>query len=198
MFYGHFVGTPEVRGFEETLLTLCKEEKYRRKLESFFKNDKDETDSTIAPGNKSGGLTTNPEKSAGAVLKFGFNFFDEILDYGEIPNPNSQMIFMDSPGYDPCSITGQIASGATCLLFTTGRGSNYRNSFLPVIKVGSNSLMSSRMQDIIDIDAEFLLSSMDISEALISFIQAIREKINTKSLDFVHSDFVPWLEGGVN
>ena len=190
--------TPEVRGFEDNLINLCRDDINRDKLKAIF-SDWDESNighNNPAPGNYSGGISTHLEKSMGAILKYGFNQIDEVLNYAEIPNKNSSMIFMDSPGYDPCSISGQIASGATFLLFTTGRGSNYVNSFLPSLKIGSNTLMSERLHDIIDMILRHTAEN-SIHDAAIFMFSKIAERINNPPLsEYIHSDLVPWLKEG--
>jgi altronate hydrolase/galactarate dehydratase len=193
--------TPEVRGFEECLLQLCKHVEDKEKLANIFRewDMRKIGTNNPAPGNFSGGISTNLEKSIGAIQKFGFNQLDQVLRFAEIPRANTGMIFMDSPGYDPCSISGQISSGATCLIFTTGRGSNYKNSFLPTIKIGSNTLMSKRHPGFIDVDAEELMASYSLAKAVSVLIEIIVESINIPKQDMIiHSDFVPWLQGGMN
>lgn len=192
--------TTEVRGFEKQLLDLCKNERDRIKLKEIFKRWDEEKIglSNPAPGNYSGGLSNYLEKSIGSVLKFGFNHIDQVLDFGEKIRPEAKMCFMDSPGYDPCSITGQIASGATCVLFTTGRGSNYRNSMLPIIKIASNTELARRHKDFIDVDAESLLENFAIYESVERLLAEVARVINQGERGFIHSDFVPWLRQGVN
>ena len=193
--------TPEVRGFEECLIQLCKHVEDREKLTNIFGewDTRKIGTNNPAPGNFRGGISTNLEKSIGAVQKFGFNQLDQVLRFAEIPRASKGMIFMDSPGYDPCSISGQIASGATCLIFTTGRGSNYKNSFLPTIKIGSNTPISKRHPGFIDIDAEALLANYSLEQAVTMLLEYIVSSINSpKPSMIVHSDFVPWLQGGIN
>ncbi len=193
--------TPEVRGFEECLVQLCKHIEDKEKLSDIFSewDSRKIGTSNPAPGNFNGGISTNLEKSIGAIQKFGFNQLAEVLRFAEIPRAVMGMTFMDSPGYDPCSITGQIASGATCLIFTTGRGSNYKNSFLPTIKVGSNTQMSEKHPDFIDVDAENLLANYSLEQAVSILLDFIVDSISyPKQRGIVHSDFVPWLQGGMN
>ena len=193
--------TPEVRGFEKVLLSLCKSSADKNKLVEIFAawDARNIGVNNPAPGNFSGGISTNLEKSIGAIQKFGFNKIDQVLNFSEIPDAPNGMFFMDSPGYDPCSVTGQIATGATCLIFTTGRGSNYTNSFLPTIKIGSTSNLANKHLDFIDIDAENLLASRELKDAVLEGLRTIVDSINTsKSGKLVHSDFVPWIQGGMN
>ena len=84
-----------------------------------------EMNNNPSPGNKRGGLTTILEKSLGAVAKGGTAPLTDVYQFGQIIDKKG-FVFMDSPGYDPCSVTGQIASGATLIAFTTGRGCHHR------------------------------------------------------------------------
>ena len=193
--------TPEVRGFEDCLVQLCKYLEDKEKLTDIFSewDARKIGTSNPAPGNFSGGISTNLEKSIGAIQKFGFNQIVQVLRFAEIPRAITGMTFMDSPGYDPCSITGQIASGATCLIFTTGRGSNYKNSYLPTIKVGSNTQMSDKHPGFIDVDAEKLLANYSLEQAVSMLLDVVVDSIiHPGPRGIVHSDFVPWLQGGMN
>jgi len=183
--------TPEVRGFEEELVRLAGDNGV--KLADIFAGWDQAGDLGTynpSPGNRDGGIYSNIEKSIGSVLKFGFNEIKHVLKYGErLPDPG--MAFMDSPGYDPCSVTGQISSGANLIIFTTGRGSNYRNSFVPTVKVSSNSECAKKMSDTIDYDAEELIFKFGAKEAVRLFIENLDYTIQKRCVDdFVHSDFV--------
>ena len=91
-------------------------------------------DNNPSPGNKRGGLTTILEKSLGAVAKSGNSPMVDVLDYGE-PIKTKGFNFMNGPGYDPVSVTGQVASGANIICFTTGRGSCFGFKPTPSIKI---------------------------------------------------------------
>ena len=108
-------------------------------------------DNNPSPGNKAGGLTTILEKSLGAVAKGGTSPLIDVVEYAE-PLHERGLVFMDSPGFDPCSATGQVASGATMIAFTTGRGSAFGCKPSPSIKLSSNTEIYRRMKDDIDID----------------------------------------------
>jgi len=109
-------------------------------------------DNNPSPGNKAGGLTTILEKSLGAVAKGGASALTGVYRYAE-PVTRPGFAFMDSPGYDPVSVTGQIASGCTLVAFTTGRGSAFGSKPAPCLKIASNSAMYRQMTDDMDIDA---------------------------------------------
>ena len=98
-----------------------------------------------SPGNKAGGLTTILEKSLGAVAKSGTSPLNDVIEYARAAQAARGLVFMDSPGFDPCSATGQVASGATLIAFTTGRGSAYGCKPSPSIKLASNSEIYARM-----------------------------------------------------
>ena len=158
-------------------------------------------DNNPSPGNKRGGLTTILEKSLGAVAKSGQAPLAGVFDYGA-PITTKGFVFMDSPGYDPCSVTGQVASGANLIAFTTGRGSvsGYKPS--PCIKLSSNSDLYARMGEDIDINCGDIVEGKslrkkggEIFEALIDVASGRRTK--SESLGFGGVEFVPWQIGAV-
>ena len=104
-----------------------------------------------SPGIKAGGLSTILEKSLGAVAKAGTSPLNDVIEYAQ-PATERGLVFMDSPGFDPCSVTGQVASGVNIVAFTTGRGSAFGYKPSPSIKLSSNSETYARMKDDIDID----------------------------------------------
>ncbi len=108
-------------------------------------------DNNPSPGNKKGGLTTILEKSLGAVAKGGTAPLTQVYKFAE-PITERGFVYMDSPGYDPCSVTGQIASGANLIVFTTGRGSVSGYKPTPCIKLATNTEMYARMSEDMDIN----------------------------------------------
>jgi len=122
-------------------------------------------DNNPSPGNKAGGLTTILEKSLGAVAKGGASALTGVYRYAE-PVTRPGFAFMDSPGYDPASVTGQIASGCTLVAFTTGRGSAFGSKPAPCLKIASNSAMYRQMVDDMDIDAGTVVSAGESIEAV--------------------------------
>src|SRR5690606_40133093 len=116
-----------------------------------------------SPGNLKGGLTTILEKSLGAVAKSGSTPLNDVIGYAE-PLAAKGLSFMDSPGYDPCSATGQIASGANLIVFTTGRGSVFGAKPAPSIKVASNAKLANWMDEDMDIDASPVLTGVAMEE----------------------------------
>src|SRR5262249_58601108 len=104
-----------------------------------------------SPGNKAGGLTTILEKSLGAVAKGGTTNLTAVYKYAE-PITEKGFVFMDTPGYDPVSATGQVAGGANIICFTTGRGSVFGCKPAPSLKLATNTPLFRRMEDDMDID----------------------------------------------
>ena len=161
-----------------------------------------EMDNNPSPGNKAGGLTTILEKSLGAVAKAGSAQLSGVYKYAE-PIDKRGLVFMDSPGYDPCSVTGQVASGANLIVFTTGRGSvsGYKPS--PCIKIASNSEMYARLSEDMDLNCGEIItggvSLKDKSEELFQIILNIASGTPSKSeaQGFGGVEFVPWKIGAV-
>jgi altronate hydrolase len=150
--------TPEIYGAEHLLTTRAASPAVARRLadriawwEAYTARHGGEMDNNPSPGNKAGGLTTILEKSLGAVAKAGASPLRAVVEYAE-PITERGLIFMDSPGFDPCSATGQVASGATMIAFTTGRGSAFGYKPSPSIKLSSNSDIYRQMREDIDID----------------------------------------------
>src|SRR3546814_4449401 len=123
-----------------------------------------------SPGNKRGGLTTILEKSLGAAAKGGTTNLTGVYKYGE-PVTAKGFVFMDSPGYDPCSITGQVASGCNVVSFTTGRGSVYGCKPAPSLKLATNTTMYNRSEE----HTSELQSLMRISYAVFCLKTKTRE-----------------------
>ncbi len=161
-----------------------------------------EMDNNPSPGNKRGGLTTILEKSLGAVAKSGSAPLNEVYLFGEKIDKKG-FVFMDSPGFDPCSVTGQIASGANLIVFTTGRGSVSGYMPTPCIKIATNSEMYARMADDMDINCGDIINEgvslddkgRDIFEMFIRI--ASGEKTKSEELGFGGVEFVPWQIGAV-
>ncbi len=154
-----------------------------------------------SPGNKRGGLTTILEKSLGAVAKAGHAPLSGVFDYAA-PLTAHGLVFMDSPGYDPCSVTGQIASGANLIAFTTGRGSVSGYKPTPCLKLSSNSELYMRMGDDIDINCGDIVDgtslddkSAEIFEAMIATASGAQTKSEAQGFGGV--EFVPWQIGAV-
>jgi altronate hydrolase len=153
-------------------------------------------DNNPTPGNKLGGLTTIFEKSLGAVAKAGSAPLVEVLEYGELVKGRG-LVFMDTPGNDPVSVTGQAAGGCNLILFTTGRGSVYGSAIAPCIKLATHSTLAERMPDDMDFNAGKLLEGVSWEEASQELLEQVIEVASgkqTKSEAHGRSEleFVPW------
>ena len=124
-----------------------------------------------SPGNKAGGLSTISEKSLGAVAKGGKAPLAGVYRYAE-PIEQAGFVFMDSPGYDPVSVTGQVASGANLVAFTTGRGSAFGNKPVPSLKLATNNRLYEAMGDDMDINCGDIIDGVAV-EARAADIQGI-------------------------
>ncbi|WP_373635641.1 UxaA family hydrolase [Yoonia sp. SS1-5] len=158
-------------------------------------------DNNPSPGNKRGGLTTILEKSLGAVSKSGQAPLAGVYDYAA-PITQPGFVFMDSPGYDPCSVTGQIASGANLIAFTTGRGSVSGFMPTPCIKLASNTALYERMEEDMDINCGVIadgVSVQSVGDAVFERLIAVASGQHSKSeaLGFGGVEFVPWQIGAV-
>jgi altronate hydrolase len=147
-------------------------------------------------GNKAGGLTTIAEKSLGAVSKGGSTALREVYHYAE-PIRSKGFVFMDTPGFDPASVTGLIAGGCNMVVFTTGRGSCFGCKPVPSIKVASNTPMYERMRDDMDLNAGEILrgrSVTSVGEEIFDEILNVASGKKTKSelLGYGDEEFVPW------
>ncbi|UUO07455.1 altronate dehydratase family protein [Blastopirellula sp. J2-11] len=156
-------------------------------------------DNNPSPGNKEGGLTTIAEKSLGAVAKAGGTALVDVLQYAEAPTARGLMV-MDTPGYDPASVTGMVAGGANVVVFTTGRGSCFGCKPTPSIKIATNTPMYERMVDDMDINAGEVLHGVSVDAMgakIFEEILAVASGKPTKSeaLGIGEEEFVPWLVG---
>jgi altronate hydrolase len=159
-----------------------------------------EIDNNPSPGNKAGGLTTIYEKSLGAVAKGGNTPVTGVFHYAE-PITTRGMVFMDTPGYDPVSATGQVAGGCNLIVFTTGRGSVFGFKPAPSIKVATNSDLYRNMEDDMDIDAGKVLGGVSLEamgrEILDEIIAVASGKQSKSEAQGVGAEeFTPWNLGG--
>lgn len=154
-------------------------------------------DNNPSPGNKRGGLTTILEKSLGAVAKGGRSPLTAVYNYAERVT-GSGLVFMDTPGYDPVSATGQVAGGANVIAFTTGRGSCFGCRPTPSIKLTSNTALYRAMEEDMDIDCGVIASGeatiAGLGREIFELIIATASGRKTKSELFGYGDneFVPW------
>jgi altronate hydrolase len=158
-----------------------------------------EIDNNPAPGNKAGGLTSIFEKSLGAVAKGGSMPLAAVYDYAE-PIVDSGFTFMDTPGYDPVSATGQVAGGATIIAFTTGRGSCFGFKPAPSIKIATNSATYQRMRGDMDVNAGRILEGASVEEVgreIFELLQKVAsgEHSLSEAQGIGEEEFNPWILG---
>ncbi|MDQ0823213.1 altronate hydrolase [Arthrobacter sp. V4I6] len=159
-------------------------------------------DNNPSPGNKAGGLTTILEKSLGAVAKAGQAELSGVYGYAE-PITSRGLVFMDTPGYDPVSVTGIVAGGANVVCFTTGRGSVFGCKPVPSIKLGTNTELYNRMPEDLDLNCGVIVDGdatvQEVGEQIFARILAVAsgEQTVSEELDLGQEEFVPWQLGTV-
>ncbi|MEP3436864.1 MAG: altronate dehydratase family protein [Hoeflea sp.] len=196
--------TPEIHGAENLLLERAVNREVGERLiglldwwQDYTKREPHGFDGNASPGNREGGLTTILEKSLGAVAKGGTTNLVDVINYAE-PAEKPGLIFMDSPGFDPVSATGQVASGATLVAFTTGRGSCFGCRPSPSIKLASNTPIFERMRDDMDFDCGTVLDGTEtieeMGERIFQLMLATASGAATQSeiLGYGEDEFAPW------
>lgn len=198
--------TPEIYGAEHLLTRRARSPEIAHRLierihwwEEYTARHHGSIDNNPQPGNKAGGLTTILEKSLGAVSKGGTTNLNAVYLYAEQTRERG-LVFMDSPGFDPVSATGQVAGGANLICFTTGRGSVFGCKPTPSIKIASNTALFRRMPDDMDINCGSIIDGEETVEqagaAIFKEILAIASGKPTRSElhGFGEEEFQPWLQ----
>jgi len=201
--------TPEIYGAEHLLTRRAVSREVGEKLierirwwEEYTARNGGEMNNNPSPGNKAGGLTTILEKSLGAAAKGGTTNLTGVFEYAE-PVDVRGFVFMDSPGYDPCSVTGQVASGANIVAFTTGRGSCFGFKPVPSIKLATNTPMYERMVEDMDINCGTIVDGEEtieqVGERIFELLLRVAsgEKSRSEALGVGDFEFVPWQIGAV-
>ena len=201
--------TPEIYGAEHLLTRRAVSREVGQKIvdrihwwEEYTAREKGEMNNNPSPGNKAGGLTTILEKSLGAVAKGGTTGLMDVYEYAK-PVTAKGFVFMDTPGYDPVSATGQVAGGANLICFTTGRGSVYGCKPSPSLKLATNTAMYERMEDDMDINCgQILDGSLTVQQAgekifALILATASGEPSKSERHGFGADEFVPWYLGAV-
>jgi altronate hydrolase len=201
--------TPEIYGAEHLLTRRAVSQEVGERLierihwwEDYTARNGGVMDNNPTPGNKAGGLTTILEKSLGAVAKGGTTNLNGVYKYGE-PVDAKGFVFMDSPGYDPCSITGQVASGANLVCFSTGRGSAFGFKPAPSIKLATNTSMFKRLEEDMDINCGEIVDGekpvVELGHEIFDYLVAVASGKPSKSeiLGYGDNEFVPWQIGTV-
>jgi altronate hydrolase len=196
--------TPEIYGAEHMLLGRAVSDEVGKKLldllrwwENYAAKGNESLDNNPSPGNKAGGLTTILEKSLGAAAKGGHSDLVEVYKYAE-PVAKRGFVFMDTPGYDPVSVTGQVAGGANIICFTTGRGSCFGCKPAPSLKLATNTPMYNRMADDMDINCGEILdggaSVEEMGERIFRMIldTASGKRSRSEILGYGEDEFAPW------
>ena len=198
--------TPEIYGAEHLLMQRATSKEIADKLaeriswwENYTARHDMEMNNNPSPGNKMGGLTTILEKSLGAVAKGGSSALREVVRYAEAVSSKG-LVFMDTPGYDPVSATGQVAGGANIMCFTTGRGSAFGCKPTPCLKLASNNAMYAKMRDDMDINCGDILDGVSYEvkgREIYDHILATASGAPSKSelLGYGDNEFVPWQIG---
>ncbi|MBZ4022648.1 galactonate dehydratase [Rhodobacter sp. TJ_12] len=199
--------TPEIHGAEQLLLrrtTADVAEKLTSCLawwEDYAAQGGGSMDNNPSPGNKQGGITTILEKSLGAVAKAGSTPLRAYYDYAEQVTAKG-LVYMDTPGYDPVSATGQIAGGAQLVVFTTGRGSAFGSKPAPTIKIATSDRLFDAMPEDMDLNAGDVLSGVSLAEKGAQIFEEILRVASgavTKSeaQGLGDNEFLPWQVGAV-
>ena len=168
--------------------------------EDYVTRNKGSLNNNPSPGNKAGGLTTILEKSLGAAAKGGTTPLNDVLLYAEEAKTKG-FLFMDSPGYDPASVTGQIASGCNVVTFTTGRGSCFGCKPSPSIKIATNTEMYKNMVEDMDVNAGKVITDSksieDVGQEIFDLIVRVAsgEKSKSEAQGLGDLEFVPWQIG---
>ncbi|HPA89776.1 MAG TPA: altronate dehydratase family protein [Quisquiliibacterium sp.] len=199
--------TPEIYGAEHLLTRRAVSQAVADKLiarirwwEDYTARNDGSMDNNPSPGNKAGGLTTILEKSLGAVAKAGTTNLVDVAEYAE-PVTARGFVFMDTPGYDPVSATGQVAGGANLICFTTGRGSVYGCKPAPSIKLATNSALYERMTEDMDINCgeivDGTVSVQQKGQEIFELILRVAsgEATCSEALGMGNDEFVPWTLG---
>jgi len=199
--------TPEIYGAEHLLTRRAVTREVGERLiarirwwEDYTARNKMEMNNNPSPGNKAGGLTTILEKSLGAVAKGGTTNLVDVYEYAQ-PVTAKGFVYMDTPGYDPVSATGQVAGGANMICFTTGRGSAYGCKPAPSLKLATNTPLFVHQEEDMDFNCGTVIDATEtIQQAGARFFQLILDTASgkkTKSEEFGYGEdeFAPWTLG---
>ena len=201
--------TPEIYGAEHLLTRRAASREVGERLiervrwwEDYTTRNKGEMNNNPSPGNKAGGLTTILEKSLGAVAKGGTTNLVAVYEYAE-PVAARGFVYMDTPGYDPVSATGQVAGGANMICFTTGRGSAYGCAPAPSLKLATNTALWNRQEEDIDINCgEIVDGTATVEQMGERFFRMVLDtasgqKTKSERHGYGQNEFVTWYLGAV-
>ena len=200
--------TPEIYGAEHLLTRRAVSSQVAQKLieriawwKAYSAWGGGDLDNNPSVGNKAGGITTILEKSLGAVAKAGVSPLNATYLFAETITAKG-LVFMDTPGYDPVSVTGMAAGGAQIVCFTTGRGSAFGCPGVPTIKLASNTALFERMRDDMDVNCGDLIDGTPLAAIGQRIFDAILhhasgEKVRSEALGYGNDEFIPWQTGAV-
>ena len=201
--------TPEIYGAEHLLTRRAVRPEIASKLiarikwwEHYTDINGGEMNNNPSPGNKAGGLTTILEKSLGAVVKGGTSNLQAVCEYAE-PVKAHGFVYMDTPGYDPVSATGQVAGGANLICFTTGRGSAYGCAPSPSLKLATNTALWKKQEEDMDINCGEIIDGgatvAEMGQRIFEMVLATASGQMSKSEKhgYGQNEFVPWQVGAV-
>ncbi len=198
---------PECMGAEHLLTRRAADEATGRKVidvvnwyQDYLRRFGGNWNDNPSPGNKLGGISNVTEKSLGAVAKGGTTALTGVFAYAERINKPG-FVLMNTPGYDPVSVTGICAGGANIVCFTTGRGTGIGFPIAPIIKISTNSRIAKVMEDNIDINAGVIVDGnatiQDVGGKIFEMIRRVASGERSKSEILGHKEFVPWRVGPV-
>ena len=197
---------PECHGAEELLKSRAVSEKVEKELSRVFdwwdgyaSKEKISLNDNLAVGNKDGGITTLIEKSLGAVMKAGSTRLTEVLNYASRIT-KSGFTIMNTPGYDPVSVTGLVAGGCQLVAFTTGRGSVYGCAIAPTVKIATRTQLFEQMAGDMDVDAGTILTGEtheSVGKRIFDELLDVAEgkKTCSETLGLGWEEFLPWAQG---
>jgi altronate hydrolase len=198
--------TTEIYGAEQLLVRRARTPAVARKLldriawwEAYLARHGAKMDHNPSPGNAAGGITTVYEKALGGISKGGTTQLVDVIDYAERVK-EAGLVFMDTPGFDPVSVTGLVAGGANVVCFTTGRGSVFGCKPTPSIKLATSSALYRHMTEDMDLNCGTILEGATIEQVgrqILDEILAVASGKRTKSelLGFGDDEFAPWQPG---
>jgi altronate hydrolase len=201
--------TPEIYGGEHLLTRRAVSAAVADRLlariawwEAYTRRNGMQMDNNPSAGNKAGGLTTILEKSLGAIAKSGSTNLVEVLEFAQAVRAKG-LVYMDTPGYDPVSATGQVAGGANLICFTTGRGSAYGCAPSPSLKLSTNTALWLKQQDDIDIDCGGIVDGLETVDQAgerifrLMLATASGQRTRSEGHGYGQNEFVPWQLGAV-
>ena len=196
--------TPEIYGAEHLLTRRAASREIGDKLikrihwwEEYCARNGAEMNNNPSAGNKAGGLTTVLEKSLGGVTKGGTTNLVDVYEYADLITAKG-FVFMDTPGYDPVTVTGQVAGGANLICFTTGRGSAFGFIPTPSLKLATNTALWKRQEEDMDINCGEVIDGtatiQEVGERIFRLMLdcASGNKSKSELLGYGHNEFVPW------